>query len=264
MESDITLNVGEKFTPKGEEQLTYATYKWNFGDGSPEVTGDAPGAPSGNPPGATVCEEPWLSPCAASTFHAYQYGGTYEPTLTVTDIAGNVATVTHSITVVGPPPPSPPPPPGSGGSGGSANGATGPGGTASVPATPGPEATAAATSSSLKQVARSGLVVHYSVNEQVAGHFEVLLNAALAHRLGISGPAATGLPAGFPKSLVIAKALLVTTKGGHSSVRIKFSKRTAAHLRRAHNVTLTLRLIVHNASQQPIFTTVTSTVALHR
>ena len=119
-------------------------------------------------------------------------------------------------------------------------------------------------SSTLKKVARSGLVVHYSVNEQVAGRFEVLLPVSVAHALKIGGPPATGLPEGSPQSLVIGQALLVTTKGGHSSVRIKFAKRVAKHLRHAHKVTLTLRLKVRNASKSPLFTTVLSTVVLHR
>ncbi len=107
-------------------------------------------------------------------------------------------------------------------------------------------------------------MVRYTVNEQVAGRFEVLLDAATAHHLGISGPVATNLPAGSPKSLVIGHALLVTTKGGKSSVRIKFSKSIAKHLRHAHRVKLTLRLTAHNASaQSPLFTTVMSTVELH-
>jgi hypothetical protein len=63
---------------------------------------------------------------------------------------------------------------------------------------------------------------------------------------------------------VIGQALLVTTKGGHSSVRIKFSKRVAKHLRRAKQVTLMLRLRVRNAAKSPVFTTVFSTVDLHR
>jgi hypothetical protein len=263
MESDISLNVGEKFTPKGEEQLTYATYTWNFGDGTPVVTGYAPGGPPGNPP-TTLCEEPWLPPCAASTFHAYQYGGVYNVMLTVTDVAGNTASVTRPITVAGPPPPSPPPPPPAPGPGSSGTGGSS-GSSSTTPAIPGPVATAATVSNSLKQVARSGLVVHYSVNEQVAGRFEVLLEAGIARRLGISGRIATELPPGFPKSLVIAQALLVTTKGGHSTVRIRFSKRTARRLRRAHSVKLTLRLIVHNAAtQNPIFTKVMSSAVLHR
>ncbi len=274
MESDITLNWGTEYVAGGETKPTYALYKWNFGDGSPEVTGYAPGSPPGDPP-TTLCEQPWRAPCASSAFHSYQYGGTYQVTLTVTDTGGNNTSVTEPITVEGPPAPSS----GSGsggsgsGSGGSSGGATPSVAPSSTPApgpttgtgtfSPGPVATAAALSSSLKQVAKSGLVVRYSVNEQVAGRFEVLLNAATAHHLGIGGPVATGLPAGSPQSLVIGQALLVTTKGGHSAVRIKFPKRTAKRLRHAHRVTLTLRLKVRNAAKSPLFTTVLSTVTLH-
>ncbi len=273
MESEITLNVADKFGgPKGEE-YTYSTYKWNFGDGSPEITGYAPGAPAVNPPGS-LCQQPWLSPCAASVFHSYQYGGTYQVTLTVTDIAGNTASIVQPVTVEGPPAPGGSSAGGSGGSpstspSGGAPAATGtttaaPGSTVnSAPPVPGPVAQAAAIASSLKHVAKHGLVVDYSVNEQVAGRFEVLLAASTAHSLGISGKPATGLPAGFPQSLVIGQALLVTTKGGHSSVRIKFSKHTSKRLRHAHKVTLTLRLKVRNASKSPLFTTVLSTVVLH-
>ena len=235
--------------------------------------GYAPGSPPGNPP-TTLCELPWKEPCASSTIHSYKYGGTYEVTLTVVDTGGNTASVTHAVTVVGPepPPPTPPTPPTppappapavvtpaspQGSSSGSGSGTTG----ATVP---GPVASAAAVASPLKQVARKGLVVHYKVNEQVAGRFEVLLAAATAHSLGIGGHVAGELPAGSPKSLVIGQALLVTTKGGHSSVRIKFSKRVAKHLRRAKQVTLMLRLRVRNAAKSPVFTTVFSTVNLHR
>jgi hypothetical protein len=270
MESDITLNAAEKFNAKSEEELTYPTYTWNFGDGSPEVTGYAPGSPPGNPP-AVLCEAPWLTPCASSTFHSYKYGGVYKVVLTVKDVGGDTATAERTINVVGPPPPAPPAPtPPGGGSGGSSGGSggsgssSGSGGSGGATALPQPVATAAAVSSSLKQVARKGLVVRYSVNEQVTGRFEVLLEGGVAHRLGISGPPAANLPAGFPQSVVIGRALLVTLKGGRSSVRIKFSKSTAKHLRRAHKVTLTLRMIVRNASSQsPLFTTVMSSSVLH-
>jgi hypothetical protein len=265
MESDILLDAGTAYNAKGEPKPTYATYTWNFGDGSPTVSGYAPGQAPGNSP-SQLCETPWLAPCAGSTFHSYVYGGTYEVTLTVTDVGGNTASVTHPLTVVGPLPP------GSGGSGSGAGAGSGaPGGSGGSAGLGGPSsslprpiATAAAVSSSLKRVARNGLVVRYTVNEQVAGRFEVLLEATAAHQLGIAGPVATSLPAGSPTSLVIGHALLVTTKAGHSSVRIKFSKSVAKHLRRARKVKLTLRLTARNASSQsPLFTTVMSTVVLH-
>ena len=173
--------------------------------------------PALNSPGLP-CELPWLPPCAASTFHSYQYGGTYNVTLTVTDTGATPPASPSRDHCCGPARPSPSAPAGRAG-GGSAAGATRAvrersGSGRRTRSVPGPSLTAAAVSSSLKQVAESGLVVRYSVNEQVAGRFEVLLEAATAHHLGISGPAATNLPAGSPKSLVIGHALLVTTKGG--------------------------------------------------
>jgi hypothetical protein len=269
MESDISLNWGTEYSATGEPKPTYALYKWNFGDGSPEVTGYAPGSPPGNPP-TTLCEVPWKEPCASSTFHSYQYGGTYEVTLTVTDTGGNTASMSHQVTVVGPAPPPPTPPPAPPAPAAvapqSSTTTSGSGSGSGAPAVtlPGPIASAAAVATSPKQVSRSGLVVHYKVNEQVAGRFEVLLAATTAHSLGIGGHVASELPAGSPKSLVIGQALLVTTKGGHSTVRIKFSKRVAKHLRRAKQVKLMLRLRVRNAAKSPVFTTVFSTVNLHR
>ncbi len=111
MESDISLGGGINFTAGGSPQANYATYTWDFGDGSPTVSGYAPGAP--------VCSTPWLSPCAASEFHSYQYGGTYNVTLTVTDVGGHTTSATNPLTVVGPARPGSPGSVGSGGSGGS-------------------------------------------------------------------------------------------------------------------------------------------------
>lgn len=268
MESNFTLNAGVKFSSLGAEEPAYATYKWNFGDGSPEVTGFAPGAPSVNSPGTSPCAAPWEAPCAASTFHSYQYGGTYDVTLTVTDVGGNTASVTNPIAVVGPPPPTSTvqssenagQTTASGGS--SFTGATGTSAPAPAPV-PNPVAAEAVVSRSLRSARRKGLVVRYSVNEQVAGHFEVLLNRAVARRLGIGGAAAADLPAGYPPELVVARAILITTKGGRSTVDIQFSKRTAARLGRLSKVSLMLRLIVRNAaSSDPATTTVLSTVTL--
>jgi PKD domain len=244
MESDIALDAGIGYSAAGAPQPNYATYTWNFGDGTPQVSGYAPGS--------APCEEPWLSPCAGSVFHAYQYGGTYLVTLTVRDVGGNTVTVMHEVNVDGPPSPS------ATGAGGGAGGAGGGGGVV-----PNPVAAAAIVRQSLRSALRRGLVVSYSVNEQVAGHFEVLLSSAVARKLGIAGTPATGLPAGSPSELVIAKAILVTTKGGHSSVHIQFSKRTAARLAHVHKVALMLRLIVRNAAtSSPVTTTVLSTATL--
>jgi hypothetical protein len=460
MESDITLDAGTAYSALGAPEKNYATYTWNFGDGSrgdktPEVSGYAPGAP--------VCESPWLSEeppasrkppglwigCAASAFHPYQYGGTYEVTLTVRDVGGNEASVTKAITVVGAPtvetqaassttetsatlnatvnpeggevseckveygttsaygssaacvpsppgsgtspiavsasvtgltanttyhfrivaknsvgksegsdetfktPPIPPPSvvtkpasevtqtsatlnatvnpngvevseckfeygsttaygssapcsslPGSGSSPvavsasvtglsastsyhfrvdaknsvGSGEGSDEALKTLAVPSSPGPSllqplatpalapvASAAVLSRSLGNALSGGLVVRYFVNEQVAGNFEVLLSRSIADRLGIRGPAATGLPAGSAPSIVIAKAILVTTKGGHSTIKIQFSKATAKRLRRLNRVSLMLRLVVRNGSSQGrASTTVLSVVNLTR
>jgi hypothetical protein len=107
------------------------------------------------------------------------------------------------------------------------------------------------------------MAVTYSVNEQVAGRFEVLMARSVASKLKIGGPAATGLPAGTPPQVVIAKAVLVTTKGGRSTVHIKFSKKIAARLKHVHAAPLMLRLVVRNASaSSPETATVLSSVTL--
>jgi hypothetical protein len=281
MESYLTLNEGTAYTgitPK----VTYATYKWNFGDGTPEVTGYAPGAPTQNSPETSPCPT-WLTPCAASVYHSYQYGGTYEVTLTITDTGGNTASFSEAITVDGPSAPSQPSGGGSPSSGGSAGAGatttTGSGTAASSAASatgssgsgtpakpiPGPVASAAVVSRSLATVLKKGLVISYSVNEQVAGQFQVLLASSLAKRIGLHGPAATGLAPGSVPSIVIGKAILVTTKGGRNTVKIMFGKKTAAKLRKLGTVPLTIRLIVRNAaSHNPQTTTVISAVTLSR
>jgi hypothetical protein len=277
MESDITLNADPDYSKTGVEHSNYAVYKWNFGDGSPEITGFAPGATVLNSPETSPCAAPWLEPCAASTFHSYQYGGPYNVTLTVIDTGGYSASVTNPITVVGPAPPSPPAPPAGGGpSGGSpaagtstagSAGSSGSSGSASPvsPPLPGPVASAAAVSRSLSSVLKKGLVISYSVNEQVAGQFQVLLASSIAKRIGLHGAPATDMPAGSAPSIVIGKAILVTTKGGRGSLKIQFGKKTAAKLRKLRSVTLTIRLVVRNASSRtPLTTTVISTVTLSR
>ncbi len=277
MESNITLNDDIGYSKTGVEEPKYATYKWNFGDGTPEVTGVAPGAPSLNSPETSPCELPWKAPCDASTFHSYQYGGEYMVTLTVTDTGGNKASVSQQVTVDGPLPPSAKEPtgggsgvtPGTSSTGTSTTGSTAgtgsstPGAT-TEPLTPAPVVSERILSTSLPAVLRNGLIARYSVSAQVAGRFEVILNANTAKLLGIHGPVAAGLPAGSPRSLVIAQSILVTTKGGHSTVKIKLSKRTVAALRKAKKVSLMLRMIVRNAAKHPQIATSVSSATLHR
>lgn len=235
-ESNFTLDANTKGLPANEPYIA-AVYTWNFGDGT-EAKG-------------------------ATAFHSYEFRGTYPVTLTIKDSADNVNTTTRDISVVTGPA-RPERPAGASGSGAAAagGGTTAPSG--AVPASvPKPLATAAIVSRSLKTAARKGLVVRYSVNEQVAGRFEVLLSRTAAKRLGIGGPPALGLPAGTPPEVVIAKAILITTKAGRSTLSIPFSKRTAGGLRHAAKLTVTLRLIVRNAaSHSPASTTVVTAATL--
>jgi hypothetical protein len=279
-ESDITLNWAPTFAG-GIEGSTYPVFTWNFGDGTPPVTGFAPATAAINE-GTAPCSLPWLTPCAGSVFHSYQYGGTYNASLTVVDVGGNTATYVEQITVAGPPPPGKESTSGGNGSTGGSTGSTstgtgagaagssgsaGSGGTGGAtggkPPVPAPVAAAAAASRSLRRSLRSGLVIRYSVNEQVAGHFEVLLGRTLARHLGIGGAPALGLPAGTPPQVMIGKAVLVTTAAGRSSITIHFSPRTAARLAHVKSVTVMIRLVVRNAATRPpATTTVLSKVTL--
>lgn len=275
MESDVTLDAAIGFSPGGIAQSKYATYTWNFGDGSAPITGYAPGAPTANSPAVSPCPT-WEPVCTASTYHAYQYGGTYEVTLTITDVGGDTGSVKKQITVDGPPPPSPEQPSGGGSAGGSGSpastttggpssagpqGSQAPGATTTVPA---PIVTGIATTTSLKKALSKGLPVHYTANEQVAGSIEVLLESSVAKRLGVHGSTATGLPKGTPSSIVVGTAVLVTTKAGQGTLHIKFSSRTSARLKHVRKLKLMLRLFARNASRQsPQTTTALSTVVLN-
>jgi hypothetical protein len=237
-ETLLTLDAKTTGLP-GDEPYVAPIYTWDFGDGT-GVSG----------------------PADASVFHTYRYGGTYNAKLTVVDSGNNGASYEELITVVGPAPP------GSGGSGSGSSSAstttgsaTNPG--ASAKAAAKPKATQTVASHSLASVLRNGLVINYSVSERVAGRFEVLLASSIAKKLGVQGARATGLAKGTPAQTIIAKAILVTTKGGHSSYKIKFSKATATRLRKLGKVSLMIRMVVHNGAN-PAPTTVLDTVKLAR
>jgi hypothetical protein len=226
MESTVGLLETQAFAPSGPPTRTYAQFSWNFGDGTPEVKGYAPGAP--------LCELPWLTPCAASILHAYASSGTYRVTLTVTDVAGNTAHVSHPVTVYGPL--------------GYGSGAGGSGAGSSAAGKGGPPlASVSVLSHSLRSMLRSGLLILYSVNERVTGRFEVLLDKRVAHKLHLRAPTATGLAKDTPAQMVIGKSILVTLGGGHSKMRIQLPRSVTSRMERLHSVSLILRLVVRNA-----------------
>ncbi len=254
MESDVTLNWDG---PSLTGPATYATYHWSFGDGTPPVVGLAPGAP--------VCSAPWLTPCAGSVFHTFAHPGIYPVALTIVDVGGNTATVVHEVTVEGTE--------GSErtektektekGSAG-ASGVTGSTSAAGAPTFAAPTVQAGATSISLKTALKHGLAIRYVVNEQEAGVIEVLINAHTAKGLHIHAPVAVDLPSGFPRSLVIGRAVIVTQKGGTGVVHLIFPKPIAKDLAHVHKVALTLRIAVHNAGKPtPAATSLLSSFVLH-
>jgi hypothetical protein len=119
-------------------------------------------------------------------------------------------------------------------------------------------------SRSLNMVVHKGLALHYSVNEPMAGYIQLLLASSLADRLGIEGDDASGLPAGTAPQRVLATALLVSSRGGSSMIRLKLSKRDAKRLAGLHTVSVTLRVIAHNGSTDPVATTVICAGTLSR
>jgi hypothetical protein len=234
------------------EPILAPVYRWDFGfqENGHEVTEEG--------------EE------KASVFHTFPCAKTYHVKLTVEDGGGFEAQPANATEIKVEGKPCEGAAPASGGSGG-------PGGSTQTPpastgasgaptaakTTPAPVATSSVLSRSLAGVLKSGLVVRYSVNEQVAGRFEVLLAASIARHLGLHGPAATGLPNGTAPQIVIAKAILITTRGGRNTVKILLPKSTATRLHRLHKVSLMVRLVVRNASpKSPASTTSVSTVTL--
>ncbi|MEA2226071.1 MAG: hypothetical protein QOE67_1353 [Solirubrobacteraceae bacterium] len=259
---------------QSDVDLGIAKYHWDFGDGtSADVDCEERTPTNGVHPQDCTGSSGTANPnSVASVVHRYTYGGFYAVTLTLTDDGGNTRGVTRAITVSGPPAPSP----ASGASGAASSaGQTGSSSSSSGGSSSGSSntaaklvagklvATQAVVSHSLSSVLKGGLVIRYSVSEQVAGRFEVLLASSIAHKIGLNGAQASGLAKGTPAQTIIAKAILVTTKGGHSTYKIKLSKNAATRLRKLHKVSLMVRMVVHNAAS-PAATTVLNAVNLSR
>jgi PKD repeat protein len=238
LESSMTL-AANTLLLAGDEPFTAPEYEWHFGDGT--SVGPTP---------------------EASVFHTYQYAGSYMVTLKVID-SGGYASSFSAVTPVGSPPaPAPPPTPGLTPSTGAGTGSST--GSSPAPSAAGaPTVTESVLSRSLSKVVKLGLAIHYAVNQQVAGSVEALLDSAAAARLHIKAPLAAGLPKGYPRELVVGRAVLVTTRAGQGTVRIRFSKTIAKQLAKAHLVKLTLRFVLRSATPAGVRTTTTfSTVTL--
>jgi hypothetical protein len=260
---------------QSEASQGIAAYHWDFGDGTSTTVNCEGRTPTyGYSPAQCTGSSGTGNPnSAASVVHSYTYGGEYPVTLTLTDDGGNTTSTTNTVTVSGPAPPSPPPSHSEGATTGTTTGSTSSSSASTTSATTPTTtssagsgkpvvATQAVASHSLSTALKEGIVVRYSVSEKATGRFEVLLASSTAHKLGLRGASATGLAKGTPAQTIIANAILVATKGGGSTYKIKFSKATAAKLRKLRKVTLMIRLSVHNAAS-PTATTVLDTVNLH-
>ncbi len=245
-ESLITLDASPSHL-NSEEPYVVPVYRWEWGDGTPNNEG------SGD----------------ANEFHKFEYAGTYTVRLSITDGGGNTESAEAKVTVTGRERPA------AGGSGGSGGGTSLSGGSSSAASSSsssstssgasssskGPVASAAASSQTLSTALAKGLLVRYSVSEQVAGRVEVLLASSLAKRVGLHGPSVGGLPKGTPPQLLVGKGIVNATRGGHGTVKIQFGKVTAQRLRRLGKITLLLRMVVRNSAGHT--STVLTTVSLH-
>jgi hypothetical protein len=237
LESSMTLAANTKFLAT-DEPFTAPEYEWHFGDGTSV--------------GPTF---------EASVFHTYQYAGNYMVTLKVTDSGGYTNSFSAVTPVGSPPAPTPVASPQSGSSSSSVGAGAIPGSTSGTPGAP--TLTQSVLSRSLSKAIRLGLAVHYSVDRQVAGAIEALLNAGTAAHLGIKGRAATGLPRGYPREVVVGSAVLISTRAGQGTLHIRFTKQAARALAKVHQVKLTLRFVLRSATSAGVHTTTAlSTVVL--
>jgi hypothetical protein len=229
------VNVRDVVALDGSESnvsLGVVNFHWDFGDGQSSTSGQG------------------------GVFHSFANPGSFPVTLTVTDRGGNVRSQQQTVTVVAPS--SAPVVSSNGGSsgvpgpsivGGGLPGLVAPGTLGSKPAlnvlNPGGlKLSDSILTTKLSTALRSGLAVSYTVNEEVAGRFEVLLDGRTAKRLKVPGAIALGFAhlAKARRPIVLGTAIVVTSHGGAHKVSVHFSKATAKRLTRARSLTVTLRL----------------------
>ena len=181
-----------------------AAYVWNFGDGT---TGTGPGV-----------------------YHQYATGGNYQVTLSVTDRGGNTATVTKTVTVLGPngqPVPSPAP-----------GGGTSSGSSLKVHLQLLPQ--------SLQSVLRSGISVRVTSNRAANGIATVWITRASAKKAHIK--------VGRSPSVRIGIGTVSSIRNGTVKLRLHLAPAMAKKLSHLHHVAMTVRLALVGSGSQRLAT----------
>jgi hypothetical protein len=172
-------------------------YAWDFGDGTTAV--------------------------GPSVEHSYAKGGVYTVKLTLTDRGGDVRSITHTISVLGPTGQVVAPPPGAGGA-----------------SSPGLHVKLQLLPQSLRALLRHGVSLKVTANEPADGIASISIARSTAKRAHIA--------AGRGRSVVIG---LGTVKGivkGTVSLRLHLSKRVAAKIGRLRHLTLTISVTLLDRS----------------
>ena len=182
-----------------------AGYAWEFGDGTTAV--------------------------GPSVEHSYAKGGAYTVTLTLTDRGGNVRSLTHAISVLGPTGQVVAPPPTAGGPNG---------------ASPGLHVKLQLLPESLRALLRRGVSLKVTANEAADGIASISIARATAKHAHIA--------AGRGPAVVIGRGTVKGVINGTIGLRLRLSKKVAAKIRRLGHVTLTisLTLLDHSGDKQTV------------
>jgi hypothetical protein len=178
-------------------------YAWDFGDGTTAV--------------------------GPSVEHSYTKGGAYTVKLTLTDRGGDIRSVTHAISVLGPTG-QVVTLPGAGGKGTS----------------PGLHVKLQLLPQGLKSLLRHGVSLKVTANEAAAGIASISITRSEAKRAHIA--------AGRGSSVVIGVGTVKGVVNGTVALHLRLSKKVAAKIKRLRHLTLTIRvtLLDHTGDRQTV------------